>query len=128
MYSEMLAHVSLRVKFDTLYPFEPCSERTRRRSRSCEYAGMPCPNAPSPATCTKRLIWPDSPNPFRGQPPGRWPGSRAHIGPTSALGCWNKTTFLVNALEEGGEAPSFGGAMIVSNEGEVLAESPQLPE
>ena len=35
-----------------------------------------------------------------------------------------KTTFLVNALEEGGAEPSFGGAMVVSGEGDVLAESP----
>ena len=35
-----------------------------------------------------------------------------------------KTTFLVNALEEGIEEPSFGGAMVVSGDGELLAESP----
>jgi len=35
-----------------------------------------------------------------------------------------KTTFLVNALDEGIEEPSFGGAMVVAHSGELLAESP----
>lgn len=34
------------------------------------------------------------------------------------------TAFLVNALEVGGDSPSFGGAMVVSADGEVLAETP----
>jgi predicted amidohydrolase len=35
-----------------------------------------------------------------------------------------KTAFLVNALDEGIEEPSFGGALIVNGGGKILAESP----
>lgn len=35
-----------------------------------------------------------------------------------------KTAFLVNALDTGIEDPSFGGAMVVSGDGNLLAESP----
>jgi predicted amidohydrolase len=34
------------------------------------------------------------------------------------------TTVIVNSLEIGEEEPSFGGALVVSSEGEILAESP----
>jgi len=34
------------------------------------------------------------------------------------------TTLIVNALEINTDDPSFGGAMIVSADGELLAESP----
>ncbi len=42
----------------------------------------------------------------------------------NAVRAAGKTAFLVNALDEGIEEPSFGGALIVNGKGKVLAESP----
>ena len=41
-----------------------------------------------------------------------------------AVKAMGKTAFLVNMLDEGVEEPSFGGAMVVSRDGVLLAESP----
>ncbi len=62
---------------------------------------------------------------FAGQSPDpqRWESEERaeYLKAVKAVG---HTTFLVNALEEGGEEPSFGGALIVNGEGKMLAESP----
>jgi len=42
----------------------------------------------------------------------------------NAVRATGKTALLVNALDEGIEEPSFGGALIVNGKGKILAESP----
>ncbi len=62
---------------------------------------------------------------FAGQSPDkrRWETEEraAYLDAVKAIG---KTAFLVNALEEGIEEPSFGGAMVVRGDGKLLNESP----
>jgi len=62
---------------------------------------------------------------FAGQSPDkhRWElEERAEY--LKAVRAVGKTACLVNALDEGIEEPSFGGAMVVSGDGNLLAESP----
>ncbi len=62
---------------------------------------------------------------FAGQSPDqhRWE-SKERAEYLKAVKAIGHTTFLVNALDEGIEEPSFGGALIVNGDGEILAESP----
>lgn len=62
---------------------------------------------------------------FAGQSPDkhRWElEERAEY--LKAVKTTGKTAFLVNALDERIEEPSFGGALIVNGDGEIVAESP----
>jgi predicted amidohydrolase len=62
---------------------------------------------------------------FAGQSPDkeRWETEERaeYLQAVKAVG---KLTFLVNALDEGIEEPSFGGALVVDSSGKILAESP----
>jgi len=62
---------------------------------------------------------------FAGRSPDkhRWEAEERaeYLNAVRAIG---KTAFLVNALDEGIEEPSFGGAMIVDGDGNLLAEAP----
>ncbi len=62
---------------------------------------------------------------FAGQSPDqrRWETEERAVY-LDAVRTIGKTTFLVNALDEGIEEPAFGGAMIVGGDGKLLAESP----
>lgn len=65
---------------------------------------------------------------FDGRSPdrGRWEREERQVYRIAVRGV-GATAALVNALEEsfpGGEAPSFGGALVVGARGELLAESP----
>ncbi len=62
---------------------------------------------------------------FAGQSPGasRWEAEERAVY-LSAVRAIGKTTLLVNALDEGIEEPSFGGAMVVDGNGNLMAESP----
>ncbi len=62
---------------------------------------------------------------FAGESPDkhRWEQEERaeYVNAVKAIG---KTALLVNALDEGIEEPSFGGALVVNGEGDILAESP----
>ncbi len=62
---------------------------------------------------------------FAGQSPNkhRWE-SEERAEYLKAVSATGKTAFLVNALDQGIEEPSFGGAMVVRGDGDLLAESP----